>query len=385
MLTASRLGLRSVDRTALLLAALKDGRSHSAPELLSRCGLSGPQGRNWLDTLVDSRLLVVTARTGRGAKDPELALRTDIGVLTVDIGDDRVVVDVRDLGSGSRASISSPVTDASPVPGQLGERVRDVLVRSGLAPQQVRAVVVGLPSAMSRSVTESRPTAHDPVQPWLDALRAQHLLPPGGAVLENRAGLLALGRAAERAGRATVLQIEIGLDIDAGIVTDGAVVRGADRVAGALSHVVVPDQREIRCRCGNLGCLTTVAGGAGLARLLDLPTGIDTVRRLLALERSGDVKACAALRTAGWQIGTVLRSCAMLLDPDEIAIGGALGTGSPNLRWGISEIVESEATTARHPVVYVTPDDELFARGAAVRALHAAFDHTLELPAAVAG
>ena len=55
--------------------------------------------------------------------------------------------------------------------------------------------------------------------------------------------------------------------IGAGLVLNGRLYRGAEGLAGELGHVLVDADGPV-CRCGNRGCLETIAGTDALAELL---------------------------------------------------------------------------------------------------------------------
>ena len=58
---------------------------------------------------------------------------------------------------------------------------------------------------------------------------------------------------------ALVLKASTGIGL--AIVADGRLVRGHRNAAGQLGHVKVPAADGLRCRCGESGCLETVASG----------------------------------------------------------------------------------------------------------------------------
>ncbi len=59
--------------------------------------------------------------------------------------------------------------------------------------------------------------------------------------------------------------------IGSGIISDGALRRGAQGAAGDLGHIQVPRDVDAVCRCGNVGCLEAVASGAAVASQLRQP------------------------------------------------------------------------------------------------------------------
>ena len=56
--------------------------------------------------------------------------------------------------------------------------------------------------------------------------------------------------------------VKIGTGIGSGFVAGATCTAGADGAAGDIGHIHVPDHDDIVCRCGNVGCLEAIAGGA---------------------------------------------------------------------------------------------------------------------------
>src|SRR4051812_11173883 len=67
---------------------------------------------------------------------------------------------------------------------------------------------------------------------------------------------------------ANVAFLAIGTGISAGVVLDGAVLRGENGLAGEVGHVVADPLGAI-CACGLRGCLETIAAGPAIARQAD--------------------------------------------------------------------------------------------------------------------
>ena len=76
------------------------------------------------------------------------------------------------------------------------------------------------------------------------------------------------------------------------------------------------------CRCGNRGCLETLATTTAIARGVgtDLPWPA-----LLALARDGDAPTLDAVREAGTLVGQVLAGLCTAVDPGIVVVGGDLG------------------------------------------------------------
>ena len=67
-------------------------------------------------------------------------------------------------------------------------------------------------------------------------------------------------------GHDNVIVVKIGTGIGAGIISNGRIHRGAQGSAGDVGHIQVVDDTKVVCRCGNVGCLEALAGGAALGR-----------------------------------------------------------------------------------------------------------------------
>ena len=128
-----------------------------------------------------------------------------------------------------------------------------------------------------------------------------------------------------------LLFVKVATGIGSGIISDGALRRGAQGAAGDLGHIQVPHDVDAVCRCGNVGCLEAVASGAAVAgRLRVAGVAAEHSHDVVALVRAGSVMATRFVREAGRTIGEVLASAVSLLNPSVIVIGGALAeAGDP--------------------------------------------------------
>jgi predicted NBD/HSP70 family sugar kinase len=162
--------------------------------------------------------------------------------------------------------------------------------------------------------------------------------------------------------RDEVIYVELGREITAAAVWGGRVQRGALGIAGQLGHTYSGEARGERCRCGNVGCLETLAGAdallsaasraadanarSHLARLRKA-TGQLEIGDIGAAVRLGDVGAAAILAQAGRAIGTVLASLTNALNPATIVIAGELAESGEILLAAIREALYRHA----HPLV----------------------------------
>lgn len=152
--------------------------------------------------------------------------------------------------------------------------------------------------------------------------------------LGNDANLGALAETTFGAGRGrrNIFYLMLSEGIGGGVIIDGRIYTGDTGAAGELGHIVVNPDGQV-CRCGNRGCLATVAGGAALTAALRQSHGPNvTLDELIALARDGDSGACRLIADAGEAVGRVLAGMCSLLDPELVIIGGELApAGEPLL------------------------------------------------------
>src|SRR5438128_12568840 len=142
--------------------------------------------------------------------------------------------------------------------------------------------------------------------------------------IENDANLGALAELTWGAGRdcSNFAYIKAATGIGAGIVIDGALLRGATGTAGEIGHTTL-DERGALCYCGNRGCLETVASGPAITRLVaegngDAPSLAEVIERASA----GDVRCRRAISDAGREIGDAVAGLGNLRNPQHVVLGG---------------------------------------------------------------
>jgi predicted NBD/HSP70 family sugar kinase len=175
--------------------------------------------------------------------------------------------------------------------------------------------------------------------------------------IDNEANLGALGEVSFGAGRGVsdVLYVKVSSGIGAGLVLGGRLYHGAVGLAGELGHVQVREHGQV-CRCGNRGCLETVAAtGPVLAALRHAhPAGLG-VPGLLALIADGDPGARRVVDDAGRAIGRVLADHCNVLNPAAIIVGGELSAAGAPLLAGIRESVDRYAQPVIAQAVEILP------------------------------
>jgi fructokinase len=146
----------------------------------------------------------------------------------------------------------------------------------------------------------------------------------------NDANCFALSEASDGAGKgaSVVFGVIIGTGCGGGVVVDGKIVGGRNRVAGEWGHIPLPwplpdEQPGILCWCGKHNCMETYVAGPSLARDCDGPGAMDA-SKLPARAAAGDALAQAALERHVDRMARGLAVIVNVLDPDVIVLGGGL-------------------------------------------------------------
>lgn len=360
------LNLREVGRLRVL-QALHDTDSTSRSELVQITGLSRATVSSLVADLLTADLVEESepdnhARpTGRPAQS--LSMRASAAyAIGTDIGHQHVRVALCDL-RGTPIWNDVVATDVDRAPGETLD-LAATLIRRALRERNIdQRRVLGLGVDIAAPVRDPGGVleAHGIMPGWVGV--------QPGAELERRTGLptrLAndanAGALAERkygAGRNVddMIYIRLSAGIGGGIITGGRHLNGYGGLAGEIGHIrSVPDGRV--CRCGNRGCLETVASPVAIARLLEVSWGYPVaVSDLLPLITSGDRGAVRALEEAAEEIGRVLANLVTLLNPELIVVGGDLAPAGERLfepiaravrRYGLAPAAESVRVVGGH-------------------------------------
>ena len=268
----------------------------SRADIARRTGLS----RSTVSTLVAElqRRGIVTDHDGEapgngrpGRPATLLALDPSAGAAVgVDFDHDRVGVAVSDLSRAVLAEAWAPFDvdhDAGGALDLAAEKIDGILDEADLE----RDRVLGAGMALAGPIDHERGALHrSAVFPgWAGVDAAKELEDRLGVptYVDNDANCGALAEVTLGAGRNArfAAYVSISSGIGAGMIVDGRPYRGHAGTAGEIGHVVVDPQGPI-CRCGNRGCLETLASSQSLVALVQASREDElSVRDLLAARR----------------------------------------------------------------------------------------------------
>ena len=352
----------ALDALVVVLDEVRLGRSRSRSELVARTGLGRAIVTRRVGELIERGLLAegdVGPSTG-GRPPRQLTFRADAGhVLVADLGATSIDVAITSLDGRILGHHDEPARIEDGPEACLGrvDDLFDALRRTTKAiPGRLWGIGIGVPGPVEFET--GRPIS-PPIMPGWDGypIRDRFGTRYGAPVwVDNDVNVLALGewRSGVAAGHDNVIVVKVGTGIGAGIIGDGRLHRGAQGSAGDVGHIQVIDDAAVICRCGNVGCLEAVAGGAALGR--DGANAAETGRSprlLVALDQHGTVTAedvaraasfgdpvaVALLQLAGRRIGSMLASVVNFFNPSLVVIGGGVANSPDQFLAAIRETV----------------------------------------------
>ncbi|WP_017585850.1 ROK family transcriptional regulator [Nocardiopsis ganjiahuensis] len=199
----------------------------------------------------------------------------------------------------------------------------------------VSVAVPGLIDAPSGTVTRAPNLGWRDV-PLRDLLRsrlADSALSEATVLVDNDANLGAMAeyRFGPLAGLPDLVYVTGEVGIGAGVLTGGALLRGAGGFAGEIGHLELdPDGPE--CSCGRRGCLEALAGIGAILRAalpdlvadgpLDGRDVADLVEAAVERASTDDRTAVSALERAGTWLGRGVATLVNVVNPGAVVLGG---------------------------------------------------------------
>jgi predicted NBD/HSP70 family sugar kinase len=249
------------------------------------------------------------ARVGKPAT--LVGLRSaDHHVVTLDLTDDDTV-------HGAVMTLVGEVVRREHVPtgGASGEAaatlVEDVARRLVEAAERP---VVGVGISSPGVIDDAGRVIEAPNRGWYDVPLASRLSAALGVPVHvaNDANTRALGEYTYGGADASTIIVTVGQGVGAGLLVDGALVRGRGHAAGEIGHVTVVDEdtqgeTPQPCACGRTGCLETVLSAPALRR------------RVAGLAPQD---ADAALASVGRTLGRCLAPVVSALNLAEVLLSG---------------------------------------------------------------
>ena len=310
----------------VLLHELRQADALTRTDLARRTGLAIPTVHRLLATLLASGLVAeedATRATG-GLGRPANLYRfagSVASVAGVDVGNETTRVAVAAANGTIIGSMSLPTPQiAEDLPGGIVTSLTSLIAGLPLAPGPLVGMGVGISASVDPA---SGRLAKAPIHRGWDGLPLQAMLADRmccPAVIEQDDHLAALAELSDRGtapGAASLVVVNYGRGIGAGIIVDGALIKGAHGRAGRIADWPVTGHNAKTLGRQLLPDAMTTAyreqGGAG--NVMDGAT-------LCQSARAGDAIARGIVERAATGIADVFLRLAVAFDPQSMVLGG---------------------------------------------------------------
>lgn len=337
--------LREANR-GRVIAAVKRHGGLTQVELAGVTGLSPATVSNIVKELVATGSLHATPSTSSGRRALRVTLPHGLGLVAgVHVSPRHLRVALSDLNATVLAERHMPLARDHRADAELDKTallVMDMVESIGSSMSEVLAVGLAVAAPIDR---RTGMTARGGIlRGWdgvpLGASLARRLDKP--VQVDNSANLAALAehRSGAARGRSTVVTLDVGNGIGAGLVLDGRLFRGYHGVAGEFGHTPVVPHGPV-CRCGNRGCLEAVAGAPAVLAGIRDEVGTLKLADLVLRAMAGDDVCIRAIADAGRTIGTAAVGLCNLLDPERLVVTGEFARAGELLLGPMRHALES--------------------------------------------
>jgi predicted NBD/HSP70 family sugar kinase len=268
--------------------------------------------------------------------------------LAIDFGHRHLRVAVSDLSHEVLAETWRELdVDHSATDGLAAARddVEKVIAEARADRSRIIGTVMGLPAPINRATGTAQDSSILPGWVGVDAAAEASARLELPVAVENDANLGALAELVWGAakGHAEVAYIKVASGIGGALISEGRLTHGAGGTAGEIGHTVIGDGGPV-CRCGNRGCLETLASAPAVARQLSQSRHEEiSPRRLLELAAAGDAAARRLIGDAGRALGVAVANLCNIVNPECVVIGGDLGQAGDVLLDPVREVVRRSA------------------------------------------
>lgn len=298
-------------------------------ELAAATGLSTATVSTLVRELLGAGVVETTTTTRSGRRAQLVTLAKQVGLAVgVQIGHRHMRVALSDVAYDVLAEQLLPLPPEHRVDTSLDRAALlavDMLERVGSDLDDVVGIGIGLPAPVDSST--GMVSVRGIMRGW-DEVHLGHVLHKrlGRPVfVDNDANLGALAESVLGAAKEyrDSIFVRASHGVGAGIVISGRVHRGFAGTAGEIGHVQVDPAGDI-CRCGSRGCLDTIVGAHALIEPLRANMGNVALRDVVQGAIEGDPGCRQIVSDAGAQIGAVVASLGMAVNPQCIVVGGEL-------------------------------------------------------------
>lgn len=384
--------MKSVNKT-IVLNKIRKSAPISRAQIAKETELTPPTVSSIVKELLGQGLIMESeSGDSSGGRKPTMlrVCHEAFFVIALDAGPDRVDCVVSDLGGNvvkrSSDRIDLPTTEDAFL-DQLKKSIADIIEEAKLDLDKTLGIGLAMHGVVNVETGTSlyAPNLNLTDIPIKARLEEAFELE---VIVENDARAMALGEAwfGNHLESDSMLVINFGRGVGAGMIVNGELYHGAQDIAGEVGHMTI-DMNGNVCDCGNKGCLQTFATGEAIGRRAEANgevdesdaamTGEETERRAGAksdMAMTGEEPECRAgadksdtamtgemvykradageahyvrvLEDTGDIIGIALTNLIHIMNPEKIVLGGGVMNAKKFLLPHIKETIANQALTA---------------------------------------
>lgn len=323
--------MKSVNKSIVLnQIRLKEPISRAAIAKLT--GLTPPTVSSIVRELIEENLILEsTLGESQGGRKPTMLLINKNGfyMIGVDAGPNSIKCILSNLSGEIKdrlgVSMEASLTNDTFLHG-LKESIKRLLHRIE-DPEKIIGIGVAMHGVVEveTGVSLFAPNLRLKHIPIKEVLEQEFNLP---VQVENDARAMALGESwfGDYGTLSSMMAVNIGSGVGAGLVIDGKLYHGASDLAGEVGHMTIDIHGE-QCECGNRGCLQTFVSGPAIVSQANkrMPEKhIETSEQVYQLAINQDYACKALLEETGMLIGVGLLNLMHVINPEIIIIGGGV-------------------------------------------------------------
>lgn len=344
--------MKSVNKSIILNKIRKDGPISRA-QIARETNLTPPTVSSSVKELIDQRIVEESdiGQSQGGRKPTMLVINNQaFSIIGVDAGPESIECIVADLAGKvrrrSETKLELPINNQQFVSALITSiagclegvlKTEDQVIGIGVAMHGVVDVATG-----TSLYAPNLGLANVPIKEELEKAFGLEVK------VENDARAMALGEYwfGNHGELESMLAVNIGSGVGAGLIIDGKLYHGSSDIAGEIGHMTIDLHGEI-CECGNRGCLQTFVTGPAIAKKVKDKTNGKSLTAENVFEQAigGNAECAAVLTESGRAMGVGLTNLIHIVNPEKIVLGGGVSKAETFILPAILETIKASALT----------------------------------------
>lgn len=312
-------------------------------------GISAPTVTRIVDQLIHEEGLIREVGAGKssGGRRPKMLEFSSLEnfVIGIDLGTTHIDGVLANLNAETIAEVKIP-TDVNQgferIMHRTAEVIKELRQNPAVRGKKIFGVALAVAGLINREkkIVEFSPDFHWENADIIKTLRKKCDLP---IIYDNVTRVTAIGELLFGIGKELkdFVVVNVGYGIGAGIIINGTPLYGPKGMAGEFGHITLDKNSNLRCECGNYGCLEALSSGRAIAlrarsvlnqnstasMLLDMCQGdltAITAAMVADAASKGDELATRIFSEAAEYLGIGIAGLVNLLSPQAIVIGGGV-------------------------------------------------------------